>query len=455
MFRHSVLPHKMIWKIFPKLAVVAVALYSMIVGVSMQVDADGHKAAIIELDGIIAPVTQRYLENSLEAATKVDSEVVIIKLDTPGGLLDSTRAMVGLIIESSFPVVVYVAPSGAQAASAGTFIAAAANIVAMAPATSIGAASPVQASGGDFEGALKEKAYQDAAAEIRSIAERRDRPADVLESTVFEAKAFSAQEAVDLGIADLIANDLDDLLREIEGMSVEVMGSTGETQRIINTQGISLHYIEMGFFNKVLAFLANPNLAFLFLSLGGVGLYAEIRNPGMILPGIVGIICLILAFMALGNLPTNWAGVALVILGFILAVSEVVVDGFGIPGVLGIVSFILGGSILFAHFGTPDPFEFGVSLDAWMFGSMVVLVTIVLGVPLIAIAFARKVNRGIPIPQTIGLIGNALTSIDQQGRVRVRGETWNARADQPIAKGRAVRVLAEDGDVLLVTSEDD
>ena len=126
-----------------------------------------------------------------------------------------------------------------------------------------------------------------------------------------------------------------------------------------------------------------------------------------------------------------------------------------VPGVLGIVSFILGGSILFAHFGTPDPFEFGVSLDAWMFGSMVVLVTIVLGVPLIAIAFARKVNRGIPIPQTIGLIGNALTSIAQQCRVRVRGETWNARADQPIAKGRAVRVLAEDGDVLLVTSEDD
>ena len=428
-------------------------MYCILSGLSMQTFADGHKAAIIELDGIITPVTQRYLENSLETAEDVGSEFAVIKLNTPGGLLDATRAMVGSIIESSVPIVVYVAPSGAQAASAGTFIAAAANIVAMAPATSIGAASPVQASGGDFEGALKEKAYQDAAAELRSIAERRGRPADVLESTVFEAKAFSAQEAVDLGIADVIANDLDDLFRQIDGMTVAVMGPAGETERVIKTQGISQYNIEMGVFGQILAFLANPNLAFLFLSLGGVGLYAELRNPGMILPGICGIIALILAFMALGNLPTNWAGVALIILGFILAISEVVVDGFGIPGVLGIVSFILGGSILFAHFGTPDPLEFGVSLNGWMFGTMVTMVTIVLGIPVIAIAFARKVNRGVPIPQTVGLTGNTLTRVNEDGRVRVRGETWNARSAESIAKGTPVRVLAEDGDILLVTGE--
>ena len=440
-------------KSLPRLLVITVGMYCILSGLSMQAFADGHKAAIIELDGIIAPVTQRYLENSLETAENLGSEVAVIKLNTPGGLLDATRAMVGSIIESSVPIVVYVAPSGAQAASAGTFIAAAANIVAMAPATSIGAASPVQASGGDFEGTLKEKAYQDAAAELRSIAERRGRPADVLESTVFEAKAFSAQEAVDLGIADVIANDLKDLFRQIDGMTVVVMGPEGETERVIKTQGISQYNIEMGVFGKVLAFLANPNLAFLFLSLGGVGLYTELRNPGMILPGVCGIIALILAFMALGNLPTNWAGVALIILGFILAISEVVVDGFGIPGVLGIVSFILGGSILFAHFGTPDPLEFGVSLNGWMFGTMVTFVTIVLGVPVIAIAFARKVNRGVSTPQTVGLTGNTLTRVNEEGRVRVRGETWNARSAESIAKGTLVRVLAEDGDILLVTSE--
>jgi len=445
--------HNRVRRNLSRLVVITVSIYCVLAGLSMQTSADSHKAAIIELNGIIAPVTQRYLENSLAAANELGSEVVVIKLDTPGGLLDATRSMVGSIIESSVPIVVYVAPSGAQAASAGTFIASAANIVAMAPATSIGAASPVQASGGDFEGTLRDKAYQDAAAEIRSIAERRGRPADVLESTVFESKAFSAQEAVDLGIADIVADDLNDLLRRIDGMTVGVMGSAGETEKVINTKSISLHYIEMGFFNKILTFLANPNLAFLFLSLGGVGLYAELRNPGMILPGVIGIICLVLAFMALGSLPTNWAGVALIILGFILAVSEVVVDGFGIPGILGIVSFILGGSILFAHFGSPDPLGFGLSLDVWMFGSMIILVTIALGIPVIAIAFARRVNKPTPIPQTVGLIGNTLTQIGEQGRVRVRGETWNARSTDPIAKGSPVKVLAEDGDVLLVTSE--
>jgi membrane-bound serine protease (ClpP class) len=440
-------------KSLPRLLVITVGMYCILSGLSMQTFADSDKAAIIELDGIISPVTQRYLENSLKTAEDVGSEFVVIKLNTPGGLLDATRDMVGFIMESSMPIVVYVAPSGAQAASAGTFIATAANIVAMAPATSIGAASPVQASGEDFEGGLKNKAYQDAAAEIRSIAERRGRPADVLESTVFEAKAFSAQEAVDLGIADFIANDLNDLFRQIDGVSVVVMGPAGETERVIKTQGIGQHYIEMGFFGKILVFLANPNLAFLFLSLGGVGLYAEIRNPGMILPGVCGIIALILAFMALGNLSTNWAGVALIILGFILAISEVVVDGFGIPGVLGIVSFILGGSILFAHFGTPDPLEFGVSLNSWMFGTMITFVTIVLGIPVIFIAFARKVNRKVLTPKTIGLTGNTLTSVNEVGRVRVRGETWNARSTEPIAKGTSVRVLAEDGDVLLVSRE--
>jgi membrane-bound serine protease (ClpP class) len=236
-------------------------------------------------------------------------------------------------------------------------------------------------------------------------------------------------------------------------MTVVVMGPAGETERVIKTQGISQYNIEMGVFGKFLAFLANPNLAFLFLSLGGVGLYSELRNPGMILPGVCGIIALILAFMALGNLPTNWAGVALIILGFILAISEVVVDGFGIPGVLGIASFILGGSILFAHFGTPAPLEFGVSLNGWMFGTMVTFVTIVLGVPVIAIAFARKVNREVSTPQTVGLTGNTLTRVNEEGRVRVRGETWNARSAESIAKGTLVRVLAEDGDILLVTSE--
>jgi membrane-bound serine protease (ClpP class) len=436
-----------------RLFVITVGMYCVLSGLSMQVFADGHKVAIIELGGIIAPVTQRYLENSLETAEDVGSELVVIKLNTPGGLLDATREMVGSIIESNVPIVVYVAPSGAQAASAGTFIAAAANIIAMAPATSIGAASPVQAGGGDFEGALKEKAYQDTAAEIRSIAELRNRPADVLESTVFEARAFSAQEAVDLGIADVIANDLNDLFHQIDGMTVVVMGPAGETERVINTQGISQYNIEMGFFGRILVFLANPNLAFLFLSLGGVGLYTEIRNPGMILPGVCGIIALILAFMALGNLPTNWAGVALIVLGFILAVSEVAVDGFGIPGVLGIVSFILGGSVLFAHFGTPEPLGFRVSLNSWMFGSVGTLVTIVLGIPVIAVAFARKVNRAIPVPLAVGLVGNTLTRVHEQGRVRVRGETWNARSGESIAKGIPVRVLAEDGGILLVTSE--
>jgi membrane-bound serine protease (ClpP class) len=336
-------------------AFVAFGLLAGALSLAVPTRAASVTVVVVALDSIIHPIAERYLERSLERAANDGAAAVVIAINTPGGLLTSTREIVTLLFASPVPVIVYVSPPGARAASAGTFITAAGNIAAMAPGTNIGAASPISGDGREFPDTLKEKIFEDTAAEIRAIAQRRGRPVEALEATVLEAKAYTAQEALELGIIDHIAENIAQLLELVDGTEVRVQGPSGEESVVLRTAGSALVKVNLGFFDKILSLIADPNIAFLLISLGGLGIYFEFMSPGAILPGVAGLVALGLGFVALGNLPGNWVGAALILVAFALAIAEVNVDGFGVLGLMGFASFVAGGVLLFGHFGTPSP----------------------------------------------------------------------------------------------------
>ena len=274
-----------------RLAVVAAGLAAMALGLSGQAlgqERGAPHAAVIELDSIIHPVSERFLSRALNKAARDGAAVVILRLDTPGGLLDSTRAMVEKLFASPVSVAVYVAPSGSRAASAGTFITAAANFAAMAPGTNIGAASPISGSGQDIPDTLGSKIFQDTAAFMRSIAERRGRNVVALEATVLEAVSYSAEEAVETEVVDLIAKDLSDLLEQLDGRTTTVPTEAGSETVTMRTRGLATRNIGMGIFDTILSFIADPNIAFLLLSLGGFAIVIELLSFGLIVPGVFG-----------------------------------------------------------------------------------------------------------------------------------------------------------------------
>ena len=308
-------------------------------GVQAQVPAEPH-ALVITVAGVINPVKDRYIKRAIEESVEAGAALLIIRLDTPGGLLNSTRDIVEQLLSSPVPTAVYVSPAGARAGSAGTFITAAANFAVMAPGTNIGAATPVSSTGQDLDETLASKVENDAAALIRSIADERGRNSQLLEATVREAASYTAREAVDGRVADFIAEDIDDLLSQLDGRMAQI--ADGES--VLETEGLPQRTLEKDLLETILEFLSDPNVSFLLLSIGGLGIVIELFNPGLIAPVVVGVICLILAFVALGNLPVNWAGVALILLAIALAAAEVVVVGFGILGVASAVSLVIGGA---------------------------------------------------------------------------------------------------------------
>ncbi|MFQ5426423.1 MAG: nodulation protein NfeD, partial [Gaiellales bacterium] len=275
---------------------------------------------VIDMDTAIDSVSERFLGRAIDDANAAAASVIVIELDTPGGRLDSTRSMVGTILDSEVPVVVYVAPTGAQAASAGTFISAASAFLAMAPGTNIGAAAVVTGSGDDLPETLGKKVTEDATAFMRSIAEQRGRPAEALEATILEAKAYSAPEALELGIANSIAPDRDALLTELDGMTLT--GSAGDV--VVVTDGAPVSEVGKNFFERILTFIADPNVSFLLVSLGGLALVVELFNPGMWIPGVLGVSALIVGWAGIGLLPFSWAGVALLALALALFIAEAV-----------------------------------------------------------------------------------------------------------------------------------
>jgi membrane-bound serine protease (ClpP class) len=395
----------------------------------------------IRVDTIIHPVAAEYVIESLAAADQLQAAAIVIELSTPGGLLTSTRDIFTAMMGASTPVVVFVAPSGAQAASAGFFLLMAADVAAMAPGTNTGAAHPVGGSGEDIEGDMGDKVEEDAAATIRSLATRNGRNAELAEAAVVESKSFTEYEALENELIDLVAEDLPDLLEKIHGLEIS---AEGDEVQVLATSGAEITTLEMTGFQRFLSAIAHPNIAYILMTLGGLGLYFELSNPGAVLPGVVGGICLILAFFALSVLPVNYAGIALIILAMIFFIAEVKVVSYGMLTVAGVISLVIGSLMLFK---TADP-AIRVSLEVIMSMAAFTLVVVLLLVTLVVRAHGTRVSTG--AEGLVSKLGVARTSIDAQGKVFVHGELWNAVSETPIAAGSAVEVMSVDGMTLRV-----
>ncbi len=430
-----------------------------------QADAQSPAVLAVRVEDTINAVKARLIARSIQRASDDRAELLVIEMDTPGGLYGSTRDIVGSLLESDVPVAVFVAPRGAQAGSAGTFITAAAHIAAMAPGSNIGAATPVGGGGEDLGETLADKVTNDAAALIRSIADERGRNADALEETVRTAASYTAKEALEAGIIDVLADDRSDLLREIDGRTV----TTASGDHTLAVADAEVEFIKMQWRERFVEFIANPNIAFLLLSLGGLGLIFELMTPGLIGPGVAGAICLLLAFLALGNLPFNWAGVAFIGLAGVLAILEVFISGFGALGVGAVVSLVVGGLLLFGGFGSVGgiPVHFPeVAVSLWLIGS----VAGVLAIAAAYIAFeairSRLGSRLAPATgrisdsdgrseasHLIGQLGVVTSALQPRGIVALSDETWSATSNDGmyVPIGRRVRVIGSSG--LYVTVE--
>ena len=336
--------------------------------------ADGSSVLVIEIDGNIEPLTADRIARGIDEARSNGASLVVIQLDTPGGLLESTREIVEEVLDSDIPVAVFVGPAGARAASAGTFITAAANFAVMAPGTTIGAASPVASDGGDIPSTLNRKISADTSAFIRSIAQARDRNAEALENTVLKSTAYSAEEALELGVIDLIAPDMNSMLDQLNGRTTTT--STGQ-QVTFSAEGTSVRQLDNTLLERALGIIVNPNVVFALFLIGGIALLIEVIVPGMAGPGILGVVLLGLAFVGFFNLPGSWLGVGLIALSMGLFYGETTAPGFGPFGAGGIVALVLGAVFLFGDFFSPsDVPEPSFMVNPIMIAIMTALVTV-------------------------------------------------------------------------------
>ena len=415
------------------------------------------RAAIIDLDSSIDSVVANFLGRGIDDAADDGAQFLIIRMDTPGGNLDATRDIVRDIFESKIPVVVFVSPTGAQAASAGTFVAAAAHVAAMSSGTTIGAASPVRFDGSDLDTTLEAKVTEDAIAFMQSIAEERNRLADsqvrnpeALAETVRDASAFSHQGALDVGIIDLTAGDTQDLLEKLDGMSVTL---NTEQPVVLETDGIATYEISPNFFERFVDFIASPTLAFLLLAVGGAGIIVELWNPGLFIPAIIGFVALGIAILALVNLPANWLGLGLIMLAMALFYFETQAPGFGLFGFGGVVSFVFGGLLLFGGITSGErslPGGGATEINTAAFVGVSAVLFACLASTFWFMREAKKAPRYV-MPSTtseiVGKIGKAASDLvpGEVGSVHVADEDWSAEADQPISKGESVVVEEIEG----------
>lgn len=421
-------------------AIIAAALGAALLALSPAAPAGAAAVATLTVEGVISPVTARLVETGIERARRQGAAALVIQLDTPGGLERSMRVIVQRILNAELPVIVYVAPTGARAASAGVFITMAGHVAAMAPATNIGAAHPVALGGGADKESLR-KIENDAAAFIRSVALERGRNAEWAEKAVRESVSITEREAVRLGVVDLVAASLPDLLEQAHGRTVK----TPRGPLVLATRGATLAPIEIGFRDRFLSIITDPNVAYVLMMLGMLGLFFELSNPGVIVPGVIGGISLILAFFAFQSLPINFAGLLLILLGLVLLIAEIKVVSHGVLAIGGVVAMALGSVMLF------DAREAGFRVSWWLLGATL---TVVAGGLIVAMtAGARALTRP-PMLGAAGMVGAtgvARGPLAPDGQVRVGGELWRAVAEgADIEDGAAVRVIGVDGLTLKV-----
>jgi membrane-bound serine protease (ClpP class) len=390
--------------------------------------AEQSEVYIVQVADAISPGTAEFIKSGIETAEENGAACVIIELDTPGGLAESMRLIVQDILGSRVPVVVFVYPSGARAASAGVMITMAADVAAMAPGTNIGAAHPVGAGGKEIDDTMSEKIINDMVAQAKSVAEKRNRNAKWVEDAIRESVSVTETEALKENIIDLIATNTDDLIRQLNGREIKDRG-------ILKLDNVKKVIIKETLRTKILKTISNPNIAYILLMIGLAGLYFEFSHPGAIFPGVIGAIALILAFFAMQTLPVNYAGIMLIVLAIIFFIMEMKITSYGLLSVAGVVSLLLGSLMLFKG-STPD-----VSLSF-----QVVLPTIIIisgfFVAVAGLVFRAQVSK--PTTGSTGLVGEigiVKKALAPEGKVFVHGELWNARAKSPIDKDVKVRIV--------------
>jgi len=404
---------------------------------------------VLKADGDVNPVMARYIDRGIDQAEDAKAIAVVIELDTPGGLMSSMEDIVQRIEKDRIPVIVFVSPKGAKAASAGTFITMAANIAAMAPSTRIGAASPVGAGGEDIEGTLGKKVTEDAVAYAKSIANYRDRNAEWAEQAVREAVSATETEAVDLNVVDLVADDLPSLLEAVDGREVQLVDRTTALATRDALEEDRIVHNNMNFAERFLDIISDPNIAFLLLSLGSIALFFEIVHPGQIFPGVFGAIALIMAFFSLSVLPFNWAGLILILLAFGLFVAEIFVTSGGILGIGGVVALILGGLLL--TWGNPPEFQ----VNRWLIYGMAAAAGAFFLFVVTSLLRIRRQPAVTGVNTLIGRRGVARSPLDPNGMVFVDGEYWSATLEEgSVEEGEEVVITAIEGLKLTVRKEE-
>ncbi len=416
------------------LAIVALSL-QVLMGIQGQQDAR-PSVVVAEIDGVIHPVTAEFVDDALARAVEINAEAIVIVLRTPGGLVDSTRTIVSRMIESQAPIVVFVGPSGARAASAGFILTLAADVAAMAPGTHIGAAHPVSGTGQQLDETSSKKAEEDIAAYVRSLAEARNRNVLLSEEAVTESRAFTDSEALGATppLIDMVVENIETLLQELDGMKIHRFNGKEVTLKTANAQTV---YVEMTWRQELLSTIAHPQIAYLLLTLGMLGLTVELWNPGAIVPGFAGAMALLLAFFAFQVLTVNTTGLLLILLGIGLLAGEIFAPSFGVLGITGTISLLAGSIMLTSDIP-------GVSVGL---GFIIPVVLTLAGITLFLGRLAISAQR---TPSTtgpeglVGIEGQTLTAVsaNSPGQVKLRGEIWNATCQDTIAPGSTVRVVA-------------
>ena len=419
-------------------------LYVLLIFLILPVAAHSAQDEILKIviEGDINPVSAKFIVDNITKAETENFQCLIIQMDTPGGLLESTKTIVKKILSAQVPVVMYIAPSGSGAVSAGTFITLACNVAAMAEGTNIGAAHPVGVGGKqDTSQVMGEKVTNYASTWIRGIAEKRGRNADWAEKAVRESVSINEKEALEINVIDMICPTESDLIKQLDGRKIELEGN----EKVLDTANAKIVLVDMSWRTQILYKISNPTIAYILLMLGIYGLFFEFSNPGSVIPGVAGGIFIILAFFALQTLPVRGAGLLLILFAIILFILEVKVTSYGVLTIGGIVAMFLGSIMLFEE--TPG---FPIQVD-W---KVAIAVTLVTGL-FIVFALSMAVKTRLTKPTTgreglIGEIGTAITKIDKDGQVQIHGEIWKAFSDEAIKKGDDVQITRVDGLVIKV-----